>query len=90
VKDQREWIDFIDPPMICGVLSVLPWAYFLGCGLAHELFGYWCKGSTIAALMGIFLSVLMSAIAGTYGSRYWWSVTAIELGMLLFFFLRLH
>ena len=91
MKDQREWIDIIDPPMICGVLSVLPCAYVGGCVLAHKLFGvWWCNESPIYALMGIFLSVPLSAIAGAYGSRFWWLVTAISAGALLFFMFRLH
>jgi hypothetical protein len=92
VKDQREWIDVIDPPMICGVLSVLPLAYLGSCVLsAHELFGaWWCKESPVFMLIGIFLSVPLSAIAGAYGSRFWWLVTAISVGALLFFVFRLH
>lgn len=90
MKDQREWIDVIDWTALLGVLSTLPCAYFWGCGLAHELFGTWCTGSTIFVLAGMFVSVPMSASAGAYGSRLWWSVTAIAVGTLLFFFLRLH
>ena len=90
MKDRREWIDVIDPPLICGVLSLLPVFYVGGCVSAQKLFGYWCRGSTILVLFGVFLSVPLSAIAGAYRSRFWWSVTGIALGMLLFFIFRLH
>ena len=92
MKDQREWIDIIDPPMICGVLSVLPFAYLAGCVLAvHKLLAtWWCKESPVFMLIGIFLSIPLSAIAGAYGSRFWWFVTAISAGLLLFVMFRLH
>jgi hypothetical protein len=90
VTDRREWFDIVDWTTVFGVLSALPCAYVWGCGLAHELFGIWCSASTIFALAGLFLSVPLSATAGAYGSRLWWSVTAIAIGTLLFFFLRLH
>lgn len=90
MKNQREWIDVIDPPLICGVLSVLPFVYVGWCLIAHALLGYWCTGDTVIVLLGIFSSVPLSAIAGAYGSRYWWSVTVIALAMLLFFVFRLH
>jgi hypothetical protein len=90
LKHQRVWIDIIDPPLICGVLSVLPFAYVGGCLMAQAVLSYWCKGDTVIVLLAVFSSVPLSAIAGAYGSRYWWSVTAIALGMLLFFVFRLH
>jgi len=91
MKDQLEWIDIIDPPMVCGVLSVLPCAYVGACVLADEVFRvWWCKESPVYALIGIFLSVPLSAVAGAYGSRFWWLVTAISAGVLLFLMFRLH
>ena len=87
---QRELIDIIDWTAIMGILSVLPVAYFWGCGAAFELFHIWCKGSTLPVLLGLFASVPLSAVAGTYGSRAWYLVTAVSVGTLLFFTFRLH
>lgn len=41
-------------------------------------------------MLGVLLAVPLSGIAGTYGSRAWYVVTAASVGPLLFFFLRIH
>jgi hypothetical protein len=88
--DRRDWVDIFDWTTIFGLLSVFPNVYFWGCGLAHELFRISCPGSTVAVLLGILISIPLSATAGAYGSRLWWMVTAIASGTLFFFVLRLH
>jgi hypothetical protein len=87
---RRELVDIIDWTTIIGGLSVLPCAYFWGCGAALELFHVWCKGNTALVVLGVLLAVPLSGVAGTYGSRAWYVVTAASVGTLLFFVLRLH
>jgi hypothetical protein len=86
----REWIDIIDWTTILGVISVLPCAYFWGCGLAIELWSVRPPGDPALLLLAIWGSVPLSAVVGAYGSRYWWLVTALAIGTFLFVVLRLH
>ncbi len=90
MSNRREIIDILDWTAVFGAVALLPCAYFWGCGLAHEVFGYWCRGDTLLLLLGLVVAIPLSGIAGLYGSRWWWSVTAIAIGTLLFFGLRLH
>jgi hypothetical protein len=87
---RRELLDIIDWTTVLGSLSVLPCAYFWGCGAVFELFHVWCKGNTALVLLGVLLAVPLSAVAGTYGSRAWYVGTVVSVGTLLFFILRLH
>lgn len=82
-RDKRQTIDIINNSV--GGLSVLPCAYFWGCGTLSELFHVGCKGSPGLALMGMFAAVPLSAVAGTFGWRAWYLATAASAGTLLWF-----
>jgi hypothetical protein len=87
---RREWIDIVDWTTILGVVSVLPCVYFWGCGLAMEVSSIRCPGDPAMLLLAILVSIPLSITVGAYGSRYWWLVTVIAIGTILFVGLRLH
>lgn len=87
---RREWIEIVDWTTILGTLSGLPAAYFWGCGLAMQMFRVRCPGDTFVVLIAILGSIPLSAVVGSYGSRYWWIVTAAATGTFIFFVLRLR
>jgi hypothetical protein len=83
--DRREMIDIINNSV--GGISVLPCVYFWGCGAVSELFHVGCHRIQGVALIGMFAAVPLSAVAGTFGWRAWYFVTAASAGTLLFFIL---
>lgn len=80
---KREMLDIINN--ITGGVSVLPCAYFWSCSVAFQLFHVRCNPAP--ALIGMVAAVPVSAVAGTFGWRAWYLVTAASAGTFLFFIL---
>jgi hypothetical protein len=86
----REWIDIIDWTTILGIISAVPCAYFWGSGLAIVIWKVNPPGDPFLLLLAILGSIPLSAVVGTYGSRYWWVITGIAIGTILLVGFRLH
>jgi hypothetical protein len=83
--DKREMIMIVNA--IAGGLSILPCAYFWGCSAADKLFHVACYASLGWALIGMVAAVPLSAVAGTFGWRAWYLVTAASAGTFLYLIL---
>jgi hypothetical protein len=80
---KREMLDIINN--ITGGVSILPCVYFWSCSLAFQLFHV--RYNPAPALIGMVAAVPLSAVAGRFGWRAWYLVTAASAGTFLFFIL---
>jgi hypothetical protein len=80
-SDKRGMLDIVNN--VTGGVSLLPCAYFWSCSAASQLFHLRCN--PLPALMGMIVALPLSAVAGTFGWRAWYLVTAVSAGTFLYF-----
>jgi hypothetical protein len=73
-----------------GLLSILIISYFWLALLVPHTWQPVFPGAGFVVVAALLSAIVMSAVAGTAGSRRWYFVTAAALGTFLFLGLRMH